>query len=99
MRISDDADVGGALEALVAPGEKLATSDQDISQAVAAARLRQLDGLRRGRMLHGVVKSTTLASATQLHLIAKAQSGRYTTEWIGRLEVYLRRVLSILGNE
>jgi integrase len=58
-----------------------------------------LDALRRGRTLHGVVKSTTLASATQLHLIAKAQSGQYTTEWLGRLDVYLRRVLGILGNE
>ncbi len=95
----DYADVGGKLEALVPPGEKLATSDADTAQAIAAARVRQLDGLRRGRMLHGMVKTTTLAKATQLHLIAKAQSGQYTTEWLGRLEAYLRRVLGILGHD
>ncbi len=68
----DYTDVGGKLEALVAPGEKLATRDADTAQAIASARLRQLDGVRRGRMLHGVVRSTTLASAAQLHLMAKA---------------------------
>jgi integrase len=95
----DYRDVGGALEALVAPGAKLATSDPDIAQALASTRLRELDGRRRTRTLHGIAKATTLASATSLHLVAKAQSGRYTTEWLARLEVYLRRVLGILGAE
>jgi hypothetical protein len=95
----DYRDVGGSLEALIASGEKRATTDSDVAQALAAQRLRELDGLRRGRTLHGVVKSTTLAQAAQLHLIAKAESGRYTSEWLGRLEAYLRRVLGILGDD
>jgi integrase len=95
----DYSDMGGKREALIASGEKAATTDPDTAHAIAAARVRELDALRRGRTLHGVQKSTTLARAAQLHLIAKAQSGQYTPEWLGRLEVYLRRVLGILGND
>jgi hypothetical protein len=91
------ADLGGRQEALIAPGEKLATTDPVIAHALANARVRDLEAQRRGRVLHGRIKMTSLAAAAALHLVAKAQSGRYTATWLGRLEVYLRRVLAVLG--
>ena len=42
---------------------------------------------------------TTLGTIAALHLIAKAESGRFTTEWLEATEAYLRRVLEILGTE
>ena len=93
------ADVGGGREALTPAGQKLATSDPDVAQALAAARVRELEAKRRGRALYGEIKTSTLADLARLHLIAKAESKRYSVQWLAALEVYLRRVLDILGNE
>src|SRR3989442_8881513 len=51
--LRDYADVGGDREAIVAPGEKLATADETTAQVLLARRLGQLDGARRGAALHG----------------------------------------------
>jgi hypothetical protein len=64
------ADVGGQREALVAPGEKRATSDPATAQVLLARRLEELDGLRRGRALHGLAGQATLAPFAAMHLVA-----------------------------
>ncbi len=66
---------------------------------MAANRLRQLDAQRRGRALYGETKSTTLTELVRLHLIAKAESGRFGKQWLAALEAYLQRVLTILGED
>ena len=68
------ADAGGGREALVAPGEKLATADATTAQVLLARRLEQLDAARRGRALHGETRHATLAGFASAHLVAKAES-------------------------
>src|SRR5688572_9503052 len=99
LDVRDYRDVGGGQEALRADGESQATTDPDVAQLLAGRRLQELDALRRGRALHGEGKVTTLGTIAALHLIAKAESGRFTTEWLEATEAYLRRVLEILGTE
>src|SRR5439155_21580639 len=70
--LRDYADVGGCREALLAPGELLATADQTTAQVLLARRLEQLDATRRGRALHGETRQATLAHFARAHLAAKA---------------------------
>src|SRR5438445_3951699 len=70
------ADVGGGREALVARGEKRATTDPATAQVLLARRLEQLDGLRRGRALHRLAAQATLAGVGRTHLEAKAKRGK-----------------------
>src|SRR3990172_4609632 len=77
-----NAAVGGGREALVARGEKRATTDPATAQVILARRLEQLDGLRRGRALHGLAGQATLADFARTHLEAKAKSGEVTDTWL-----------------
>ncbi len=91
------ADVGGKREALVAPGEKLATSDPTTAQVLLARRLEQLDGLRRGRALHGLAAQASLAEFAREHLVAKATSGKVTELWLQLSELHLERAVEYFG--
>jgi integrase len=91
------ADVGGGREPLVAPAEKLATSDPATAQVLLARRLEQLDGLRRGRALHGLEGQATLAEFARSHLEAKATSGKVTELWLELSELHLERAVKHFG--
>ena len=93
----DYADVGGGRETLVAQGEKLATTDATTAQVLVARRLEQLDGLRRGRAIHGIAKQTTLVAFSREHLIAKAKAGRVTEGWVAADEHFLGRAVEHFG--
>jgi integrase len=93
------ADVGGQREALVARGEKRATADPATAQVLLARRLEELDGLRRGRALHGLAGQATLAAFARAHLIAKAESQRFTEAWLAATETCLERAVEFLGSE
>src|SRR6266852_1660446 len=98
------ADVGGRREPLVAPGEKLATSDPATAQVLLARRLEQLDALRRGRALHGLAGKATLTAFGREHLLAKAnevneKTGEPVTEqWLEGEEMRLRRAIEHFGD-
>ncbi len=91
------ADVGGRREPLVAPGEKLATADLATAQVLLARRLEQLDALRRGRALHGLAGQATLAAFAQAHLVAKAESQKFTEQWLAATEKCLGRAMEFFG--
>ncbi len=93
------ADVGGGREALVARGERLATRDPATAQVLLARRIEQLDGLRRGRTLHGLAGQTTLAAFAQQHLVAKAESGKFTEKWLAASEHFLTAAVGQFGDE
>src|SRR5436309_10901419 len=80
--LRDYADAGGGREALVAPGEKLATADETTAQVLLARRLEHLDAARRGRALHGDAPPVTLAEFARAHLVAKAESHKFTEQWL-----------------
>ncbi len=90
-------DVGGRQEPLVAPGEKRATSDPATAQVLLARRLEQLEGLRRGRALHGLAGQATLADFASTHLVAKATSGTVTAAWLVMSENHLHRAVEHFG--
>jgi integrase len=90
----DYADVGGKQEALTPHGEKIATSDPDIAQALVAARLKELDDLRRGRALHGDRKRATLQDFASDHLVSKRKAGKVTIAW---LETRQQQLVSAIG--
>ncbi len=90
-------DVGGCQEPLVASGERLATSDSATAQMLLARRLEQLDGLRRGRALHGLAGQATLADFARTHLVAKAKSGKVTEAWLATSENHLHRAVEHFG--
>jgi integrase len=82
-------DVGGKREPLKSKGEKLATSDLATAQVLLADRVKQLDGMRRGRALHGLAPQATLAKFADAHLEAKAKSGKVTDAWLELSEHHL----------
>lgn len=92
-------DVGGKREALVAPGEKVATTDPAIAQVLLARRIEQLDAVRRGRALHGAAEQVTLADFARVHLVAKAKSGKFTEQWLEGTEKCLDRAVAFFGRK
>jgi integrase len=93
------ADVGGRREPLVARGEKLATSDAATAQVLLGRRIEQLDGMRRGRALHGETRPATLADFARAHLVAKAESQKFTEHWLEVSEKCLDRAVEFFGND
>jgi integrase len=93
------ADVGGKQEALVAPREKLATSDPAIAQTLLADRIKELESLRRGRTMLGITRRTTLAAFAREHLIAKARAGKVTRGCIAESEHHLTHAVAHFGAE
>lgn len=97
--LRDYADVGGGREALVAENEKLATADETTAQVLLARRLEQLDDSRRGRTLHGETRRVTLADFAESHLVAKAESQKFTEHWLEVSEKCLDRAVEFLGGD
>jgi integrase len=95
--LRDYADVGGGREALVAPGEKVATADETTAHVLLARRLEQLDATRRGRTLHGEAPPVTLADFAKAHLVAKAESKKFTAHWLEVTEKCLDRAIAFFG--
>jgi integrase len=62
-----------------------------------ARRLEQLDGLRRGRALHGLAGQATLADFACTHLVAKAKTRRVTEAWLTMSENHLNRAVEHFG--
>ncbi len=97
--LRDYADVGGGREALVAADERLATADETTAQVLLARRLEQLDAARRGRALHGETRQVTLADFAASHLVAKAESQKFTEHWLEVTEKCLDRAIDFFGGE
>jgi integrase len=96
----DYADVGGSREGLVVPGERLATKDAELAEALAAKRLTELQRKRttaQGRAVADLPPLTTLAVWAREHLVAKAKAGRVTDQWMEGEELRLRRAVEHLG--
>jgi integrase len=96
----DYADVGGTREALIVPGEALATTDGKVAEVLTAKRLAELDRLktqRQTRAVHDLPRETTLSEFAREHLIAKARAGIVTDGWVAESEHYLGRALAFFG--
>ena len=93
---ADFRDVGGRLEALKVPGEKRATTDAELAETLMAQRLAELQRQRaesQGRAVAGLPPITRLADWVREHLIAKAEAGRVTDQWMDGEELRLQRAI------
>ena len=96
----DYRDVGGRREPLIVPGEHFATTDSDVANLLAAARLDALEAARRRRAFAGGRSAeTTLAAFARTHLIAKKRAGKVTDHWIAATEGFLHRAVGFFGAE
>lgn len=94
----DFRDLGGGREALVADGERLATTDPVIAEALIAKRLGELQESRRDRVLLGVRRRATLEPYAAEHLVKKAQSGRVSRDHLESLEDQMRAAVEYFGD-
>src|SRR5688500_6490216 len=90
--------VGGKLEALVPPGDHLATTDLDVANKLAGERLQELERRKRGKDLFGIEVQTTLREYAAHHLMEKARAGKVTTVWLERTEDRLRAAVEFFGD-
>jgi integrase len=95
----DYANEGGGREALVPDGHTRATTDADIALALLAKRLKELDAKRRGLILHGDQKRSTLYETAALDLRTKVANGKLRPGYAQTREKQLLRVFSILGGD
>jgi integrase len=95
----DYVDAGGTREPLIPEGEKLATMDSDMAEALAVARLADLRQARQRRHETGRQRTQALAEAVRDHLIAKKKAGKVTDAWIAATEGFLRRAVEFFGAE
>ncbi len=96
---ADLRDLGGGRVALVAPGEKLATTDLDVAAELAAARVKGLEAGRRSRGLLGVRDDVGLEAFAREHLLAKAKAGKVTERWLLTTERHLERAIAHFGKD
>ncbi len=89
---------GGRREPLVARGEKLATADPVVAEALLGDRLKQLEAERRGRNVLGLAYSATLETFAAEHLEAKAKAGKTTDRWLESSERFLARAVTFFGS-
>jgi integrase len=75
---------------------KRATSDPDEAEALAGARLKQLQELRL-RGLHHLPPPTALQTFASAHLVAKAKSGKVTDDYLTECEAQLERAVEHFG--
>src|SRR5579862_6305766 len=84
------ADVGGKQEALTPLGAPAATSDPDEAEALYLKRLAELKD-RRLRGVAGVPQRAPLGEFAKAHLIAKADTQKFTEQWLEAAEKCLTR--------
>lgn len=92
----DFADQGGGREALVAQGETLATTDEDVATELAGKRLKELESKRRGKAIIGVTREDTLHNFAADHLRKKAKAikrGKMTEQWVQVTEKHLTEAI------
>jgi len=94
----DFRDLGGKLEALKSPGERLATTDHDIAAALAAERVKELESIKRGIALIGRGREEALGRFAQHHLERKAALNEATDWTMGMVQRQLERAVEFFGS-
>jgi integrase len=95
----DFRDLGGGREALVAKGEKLATTDPDIADKLASDRVAQLEQRRRAKTILGLEDQAALGPYAAHHLEQKALAGKVTDKTIATAERHLRKAIDYFGSD
>ncbi len=91
--------LGGRREPLIPPGERVATTDRDLAEVLAAERIKQLAQASRNRLLLGIEAPAHLAEYASHHLVLKARSGKVTEGHISELQTRLERAVDFFGTD
>ena len=97
--LRDYDDVGGGRESLRRPGKSWATKDRDIALELLAARVEDLERLRRAKLMgamHGIRPAEFQAYAAH-HLRRKAAAGQVTEKTLATAEHHLARAVEFFG--
>jgi integrase len=92
------ADVGGTKEALKPPNETRATRDPIVAKQLAAARIKELEELRRYKHVHGVPLKS-LHEYAAYHLQEKAKESGITDTWLDQAERHLTAACEFFGSD
>ena len=101
--------LGGRQEALVAPGDRSATTDSDIAGDLAAKRIEAFRAemrqrsdesreLKRREVIDGLKSRWGLKAYCVHHLTHKARSGKVTEEWVENLQKNLECAANFFGD-
>lgn len=93
----DFRDLGGSREALIAPGDRRATSDAVIAEKLVADRLAELQEAKRSHALTGIKRRVGLREFVAHHLVQKAKSGRFSETWLAETQRMLEVAISHFG--
>ncbi len=96
---ADLRDLGGGREALIPPGESLATSDLVVAEKLTVDRLQELQARLRDRVLLGVERRAGLKEFAAHHLVEKARAGKVTEKHLERTQLCLQRAVEFFGAE
>ncbi len=88
---------GGRREPLVPPGERVATTDRDIAEVLAADRLKQLEQASRNRVLLGIEGPARLAEYATHYLVLRKKSSNVSERHIAALQTRLQRAVDFFG--
>lgn len=86
-----------ARQALIAPGDELATTDPDIAAKLAGDRVKELEERRRGRVIAGVERESTLSTYAARHLKLKARDSEVVDAWLVQAQRHLETACSFFG--
>ncbi len=101
--------LGGTQEALVAPGDRSATTDPDIAAHLAAKRIEEFreekrrdatesEELKRREVIDGLKGRWGLKAYAVHHLKEKAKAGRTVDLWLGQLQKKLQAAAEFFGD-
>ena len=90
--------IAGRRVALVAPGERLATTSLDVAAALYRQLLTERDR-QQLRAVHGLPEPTPLAAYARDHLVKKARAGRVTDQSLAASQLHLERAIAFFGSE
>lgn len=94
---ADFRDVGGAREALKAPGDTRATTDYDIALQLARKRLDALEEREVRRRFHGLQETPEIKPYVAHYLRERAREGKITESTLSNLQNYLTVAIEFFG--
>ena len=93
----DYSDVGGKRKALIPPGARTPTTDEDVAMKLVVKRVKELEALRRDKELIGVTRKVGLESYAAEHLLKKKKAGKVRDRTLMESEFHLQRAVEFFG--
>ena len=93
----DFRDLGGGREALIAKGDKRATTSPDIAAVLVSRRVEELEAKKRSTVILGVERVEGLKAFAAQHLLLKAKAGKVAPRWIEQAQRHLETAIALFG--